>query len=183
MPDLRVQPWDGAATQELTPDGKNRYTVEARGSTDVIEFNETALDWQSANGDVALRGELAAPAMQMILPWREPDGATDVMYYTNQFYKLDGRYGGEEVSAYSMIEHMWGYNNYADTWWVQNRIVHSCHWVTTFDDGVTEMGKVMWGEYGGPGCPDREQPRAGDRQHHRVQRRRERRWPNCLQLR
>jgi hypothetical protein len=151
VPDLRIEPWDGAARQELTADGKNQYTVETRGPSEVIAFNEEGLEWRSDNGDISLAGELAAPAMQLILPWRDTSGATDVMYYTNQFYKLDGRYGGEPVHGYSMIEHMWGFTNYADTWWVQNRIVHSCHWVTTFDDGITEMGKLLWGEYGARG--------------------------------
>ncbi len=149
LPDPRCKPWDGKAIQEITADKKNKYTCDVQGGgTDVVSFNEKTLEWMSSNGDIEIKGALAAPAMQLILPWREPNGDTDLLFYTAQFYKLDGKYVGEAVNGYSMIEHMWGTKNYATTWWVQNRIVHWPYFTTTYEDGTTEMGDMMYGEFG-----------------------------------
>jgi hypothetical protein len=148
VPDPRYQPWTGKPVQEITPDKKNKYTVATKASTEEVIFNERTLEWTSKNGDVRLKGELATPAAQFILPWREPNGDTDLMYYTAQFYKVDGKFYGETVSGYTMIEHMWGTRNYADTWWVKNRVGIWMNWTTTFDDGTTEMGEILCGKYG-----------------------------------
>ncbi len=152
VPDLRSAAWDGNAVQTLTPDKKIKYTVEVQGSGDEIIFDDRALAWASKNGDIILEGDLATPAMQLILPWREPSGNTDVMYYSCQYYKLDGTYMGEAVHGYCLLEHIWGTKSYMDTWWVQNRMVYWPRWITTYDDGTSEMGDMMLGEHGARGA-------------------------------
>jgi hypothetical protein len=150
--DPRCALWDGKVVHELTPDKKSRYTVETQGSSDEISFNEMGINWASKNKDIMLAGNLSTPALQFLLPWREPNGDTDAMYYTGQYYNVDGTYLGEPVHGYALIEHIWGTRNYADTWWVQNRMVYWPRWTTTYDDGVTEMGDMMLGEHGARGA-------------------------------
>jgi hypothetical protein len=147
VPDTRITPWGGKATQ-IIKDGLSVYTAPAKGSTDEVSFNDKTFAWTSRNSDVSLTGELAAPGVQLLLPWRAPNGDTDVMLYTAQTYKVTGKYGGEPVSGYSIIEHMWGTKNYKDTWWVKNRLVRWGFWATTYDDGTTEIGDFMCGEHG-----------------------------------
>src|SRR5262245_29100787 len=82
--DTRVKPWSGAATQALTPDKKLQF--QAAGQQ--ITFDQKSVEWKS--DDIQLKGELATPGMSFLLPWREPDGKTDAMYYTAQYYKVEG---------------------------------------------------------------------------------------------
>ncbi|HKT72146.1 MAG TPA: hypothetical protein VJQ47_04600 [Steroidobacteraceae bacterium] len=152
VPEERTRLWGGPATQELTPDNKILYTVHSGDAREQIRFNDQDLEWQSSDGNVHLSGAITSPAMQFLLPWREPGGNTNLMYYTAQFYKVDGTFDGRPVNGYTMVEHTWGDRSYADTWWVHNRVGYVALWNTTYSDGVTDMGYLYCGEFGARGA-------------------------------
>jgi hypothetical protein len=148
VPYASPQPWSGKATQEITPDKKNRYTVNNKVTKEVITWDEKSIDWHSENGDIQLNGKLITPAMQYLLHFRDPQGNTDLLYYMNQSYKVDGVFYGEHVTGIAMPEHMWGNRNYRDTWWVKNREGIWSFWQTEYDDGTFEYGNIMCGNGG-----------------------------------
>jgi hypothetical protein len=146
------QLWSGDAKQELTADKKNKYTVHSGNTVEEIAFDQKDIDWRSKNGAIKLKGTMITPGIQFLLPWREPDGTTDLMYYTTQFYQITGKYDGKPVSGQAMIEHTWGQKNYAETFWVRNRKEYAAMWNTTYDDGTTDMGYLFCGTYGARGA-------------------------------
>jgi hypothetical protein len=151
-PDARQPLWSGDAAQALTADGRNRYTVHDGQTDQQISFDEKTLDWRSGDAATALKGSMTAPAIQFLLPWREPGGATNMMQYTAQYYEVSGTYDGQPVTGYALIEHTWAKDNYLDTFWVQNRQEYAAFWYTTYDDGTTDSGYLFCGNYGARGA-------------------------------
>jgi hypothetical protein len=152
-PDSRRDALTGHATYELTSDNRNRYVAKTKGGSDEFLYDEQTVELTSTNGALALTGVMPTPALQYLLPWRAPNGDTDMMYYTCQLYFVEGAYFGEQVTGYSMIEHMWGNRAWRDNWWFQNRPPHhSVHSLTTFSDGTTEMCRIFYSQYGARGA-------------------------------
>jgi hypothetical protein len=129
------------AKYTLTADKKNQYTLQ--NSSDAITFDERTIEWNTNDGNVKLRGKLVAPGTQQMWPWREPDGRTEGMLYTTQWYSVEGTYYGEPVTGLIPIEQIWGEKNYVNTWWVKNRQYYLILFATTYDDGTTESGVIQ----------------------------------------
>jgi hypothetical protein len=47
---------------------------------------------------------------------------------------------------------MWGNENYTATWFVQNRIGHWASFMNNYEDGTSEYGQILCGEYGARGA-------------------------------
>ncbi len=152
VPDARYVAWTGAAVQTLTADNRVRYSLPDMANPEEFSFGDTSLEWKSTNGDIHLSGTLAGNGTQWHLPWREPDGQTDEMFYNQQGYHVEGTYYGESVTGHIVLETMWGNENYGDTWWVANRVGHWAFFVNNYDDGSSEYGQIMCGEYGARGA-------------------------------
>ena len=148
VPDTRPQPWTGQAAQELTPDRKNRYTIKNQATREIITFDNHTIEWVAENGDIRLKGTEANPAVGYMLHWRDPKQGTDLLWYMNQHFKVEGMYYGEHVTGYAVPEHMWGHRNYHDTWWVQNREGIWGFWETEYEDHTFEKGMLMCGNGG-----------------------------------
>ena len=152
VPDSRYSPWTGAATQDMTPDNRVVYSLSEMGNPETFDFDEASLAWSSANQDIQLAGTLAGNGTQWRLPWREPDGNTSEIFYNQQGYNVQGTYYGELVTGHIVLETMWGNENYADTWWVRNRVGHWAFFVNNYGDGSSEYGQFLCGEYGARGA-------------------------------
>lgn len=152
VPDPRYAAWTGRAVQTLTDGGRVTYSLPDMPNPEEFSFGATSLEWKSATGDVHLAGNLAGNGTQWRLPWREPDGATDEMFYNQQGYSVEGTYYGERVAGHVVLETMWGNRNYGDTWWVANRVGHWAFMVTNYADGTSEYGQFFCGEYGARGA-------------------------------
>jgi hypothetical protein len=140
--DAEYKPWAPTpAKYTLTADKKNQYTLQ--DSPDVITFDEKTIHWNTNDGNVKLTGQLATPGVQLMWPWREPDGRTESMLYTAQWYKVEGTYYGEPVTGFIPIEQIWGDKNYVNTWWVKHREYYLILFATTYDDGTTESGVIQ----------------------------------------
>jgi hypothetical protein len=157
VPDPRYQPWTGAANQVLTPDNKILYTVQDTAQAETFSFDEGSFEWKTASGNIHLTGTNAGGGTSWRLPWREPEppvgtGDTDQMFYNQQGYQVEGTYYGESVKGHAVIETMWGNEDYAGTWWVQNRIGHWAFILVNYTDGSSEYGQILCGEYGARGA-------------------------------
>jgi hypothetical protein len=152
VPDPRYKPWTGSATQTLTSGNRLKYSVMSSAGPEHFSYGEQAFEYESANGDIHLTGSLAGQGTQWLLPWRDPTGATDEMFYNQQGYHVSGTYFGEHVSGHVVVETMWGNEDYAATWWVQNRIGHWAFLVNNYRDGSSEFGQILCGEYGARGA-------------------------------
>ncbi len=151
-PDARYGQWSGAVTQTLTPDNRIVYAATGPTSPEEVSFGEREFEWKSANGDIQLAGTLAGQGTQWHHAWRRPDHETGEMFYNHQGYRVEGTYFGEPVSGHVIVETMWGNENYTDTWFVQNRIGHWSMFVNNYDDGTSEYGQILCGEYGARGA-------------------------------
>jgi hypothetical protein len=155
VPNTCHRAWTGQGTEQLTPTGEVRRTVvNGSGETEEVTFGAEHLAWQSPDPNyLQLQGTLVThPGTNWLLPWRDPSGATDAMYYQVLLYKVDGRYCGEPVSGHVQIEHIWGTVPYLQTWWVQNRLGQWAIWSTEYADGTREHGQFLCGEYGERGA-------------------------------
>jgi hypothetical protein len=47
---------------------------------------------------------------------------------------------------------MWGNENYPNTWFVQNRVGHWSSFMNNYEDGTSEYGQILFGEYGARGA-------------------------------
>jgi hypothetical protein len=152
-PDPRRAALTGNATYELTPDGRNRYVAETVDGSDEFLYDEKTFVLTSTNGALDVRGVMPTPACQILLPWRSPGCDTDMMYYVCQWYYTEGSYLGEQTTGYCMVDTVWGNDRWGDNWWFQNRPPqYSLHALTTYADGITEMCRIFYGEYGARGA-------------------------------
>jgi hypothetical protein len=151
-PDERYGQWSGTVTQTLTPDNRIVYAATGPTSAEEVSFGETAFEWKSENGDIQLAGALSGQGTQWHHAWRRPDDDTGEMFYNQQGYSVEGTYFGESVSGHVMVETMWGNENYPNTWFVQNRIGHWASFMNDYDDGTSEFGQILFGEYGARGA-------------------------------
>jgi hypothetical protein len=152
VPDLRYVAWTGAATQSTRPDGRVRYSLGEGPDSEELSFSDSTLEWQDGAGRIGLSGALAGNGTQWRLPWREPDGSTGEILYSQQGYGVDGTYQGEAVSGHVVLETMWGNEHYGDSWWVKNRVGHWAFLVNNYADGTSEYGQILCGEYGARGA-------------------------------
>jgi hypothetical protein len=152
VPDPRYVAWSGTAQQSIEPDGRVRYSLGEGSDSEEVSFSGSALEWKDAAGRVHLSGALAGNGTQWRLPWREPDGSTGEIFYTQQGYSVDGTYQGETVSGHVVLETMWGNEHYGDAWWVKNRVGHWAFLVNNYADGTSEYGQILCGEYGARGA-------------------------------
>jgi hypothetical protein len=150
--DTRYEQWAGAITQKLTADGRILYAVPGATRPEEVGFDGTSLEWKSANGDLHIRGPLAGGGTQWHHAWRRPDDETGEMFYNQQGYSVDGTYFDEPVTGHVIIETMWGNEHYMETWWVQNRVGHWASFAIDYDDGSSEFGQFLCGEYGARGA-------------------------------
>jgi hypothetical protein len=157
VPDPRYQPWVGAASQLLTSGNKIEYSVQDTAQAEDFSFDEGSFEWKTANGNIHITGTNAGSGTSWRLPWREPEppqgtGGTDEMFYNQQAYRVEGTYYGEHVKGHVVLETMWGTEDYASTWWVQNRIGHWAFVAVNYTDGSSEFGQILCGEYGARGA-------------------------------
>jgi hypothetical protein len=152
VPDPRYAPWSGAITQTLSADGRIVYAVPQASSPAEVSFDGVSLEWTSTSDDIHLSGELSGNGTQYRLGWRQPDSATGEMFYNHQGYSVEGAYFGEPATGHVIVETMWGSDHYTDTWWVQNRVGHWASFANNYDDGSSEYGQILCGEYGARGA-------------------------------
>ncbi|MGV8074832.1 MAG: hypothetical protein AB2L11_09805 [Syntrophobacteraceae bacterium] len=159
VPDPRNRPWNGPATYMLgEDDNKLTYTFQstdpetATNKPEEFSFGSTTFEWKTEDSDIAMTGTLAADGSSFLLPWRDPEGNTDMMFYNMQSYKVQGMYHGEQVTGIITVENLWASQGYWDTWWVQNRIGHWMFFTTTFKDGSAVHGQIQCGEFGARGA-------------------------------
>ena len=148
------RPWTGPVEEQLTPDDHITRTVSnATGEREVITFGPQRFVWKSQDPNyINVEGTLVTPGTQWMLPWREPSGSTDRLYYQAQYYKVTGTYCGEQiVDGHAQMEDSWSTVGYPNTWWVQNRIGHWTTWTNEYADGSRETGQFLCGEYGARG--------------------------------
>jgi len=137
-----------APTVELTAGHKLKYTVHTMLSTEVIAFDQRTLSWASADGKIGLHGTIVSPATQWLLPWREPNGATDQLLYLVIQYHVSGMYYGEQVNGFVTLEQMWAHVQYSNTWAVMTRDGNLGWFANEYNDGSGESGFWLCGEYG-----------------------------------
>lgn len=155
VPDTCDRPWAGTATETLTADDSVQRTVaEANGQQETVVFGPRRFEWKSADPNyIDVTGTLVTPGTQFLLPWRDPTGSTDEMYYLAQYYEVHGTYCGHRIiDGHAQIENVWGNVSYQNTWWVNNRIGHWTTWTNTYSDGTKETGQFLCGEYGARGA-------------------------------
>jgi hypothetical protein len=152
VPDPRYKPWTGAATQTLTPGNAVEYSLSDTAGPEQFGFGERSFNWSTAEGGTHLTGTLAGQGTQWLLPTRDPSGNTDLIFYNQQGYTVEGTYLGEHVKGHVVIETMWGTADYPSTWWVQNRVGHWAFLVNNYADGSSEYGQILCGEYGARGA-------------------------------
>jgi hypothetical protein len=149
--DVRYEPWSGIAIQTRTP-SRIVYSIPDLADPEEVTFGADNLEWTSERGGIRLAGELAGNGTQWHHGWRRPDGETGEMFYTQQGYSVSGSYLGEPVTGHVVIETMWGNEHYPETWWVQNRVGHWAMFAINYDDGSSEYGQFLCGEYGARGA-------------------------------
>jgi hypothetical protein len=150
--DERSGQWAGAITQTLTADDQLVYAAQGPASPERVTFGASSLAWRADNGDIDIAGPLAGGGTQWHHAWRQPDGQTGEMFYNHQGYSVEGAYFGEAVSGHVIVETMWGNEHYMETWWVQNRIGHWSSFANDYDDGTSEYGQILCGEFGARGA-------------------------------
>ncbi len=152
VPDERYGQWSGPVISELTTDNRITYSATGPTSGEEVSFGMTSFEWASENGDIQLTGQLCGQGTSWHHAWRRPDDETGEMFYNHQGYSVDGTYFGESVSGHVIVETMWGNENYTDTWFVQNRIGHWSSFMNNYEDGASEYGQILVGEYGARGA-------------------------------
>jgi hypothetical protein len=153
-PDPCFRPWTGDATEEVTADGNVSRTIhDTSGAVQTYSFGPKTLRWVSSDRSyLNLHGTLLAPGSAFLLPWRAPDGSTNQLFETIQYYKVDGTYCGRSVKGFVHIENSFSANGYVNTWWVQNRIGHWIAFGNVYANGDQEFGQILCGEYGARGA-------------------------------
>ena len=74
------------------------------------------------------------------------------MLYCHHGYDIAGTYLGEPVEGLVVIETMWGNEHYTDTWFTQSRVGHWASFGIVYDDGTSEYGQFLCGEFGATGA-------------------------------
>lgn len=152
VPDARYRPWTGPASQALTEDGMIDYSIPDVPDPEHVIFGSDTLAWTNQSGAINLAGDRAGNGTQWRHAWRRPDGETGEMFYTQHGYAVQGTYLGDPVTGHVVIENLWGNEHYGETWWVQNRIGHWAMFAINYDDGTSEYGQFLCGEYGARGA-------------------------------
>ncbi|MBV9995775.1 MAG: hypothetical protein JO127_11255 [Caulobacteraceae bacterium] len=150
--DTRSQRWRGKITQTLTPDGRIVYAAPESPTPEEISFDSSSVTWTRANGDLKLQGSLAGRGSQWHNVWRKPDGNMGGMYMCHQWFLAEGRYFGEVVKGYVLLETFWSDEHYQDTWWVRNRVGLWGAFAINYEDGSSEIGQIHCGEFGARGA-------------------------------
>lgn len=154
VPDTCHKPWTGEAAEDLLADDHIKTTIADGTGIEQVIYGPEHFAWTSTNNGeyIDLQGTLVSPGIDWLLPWRDPSGATEQFYYTNQYYRVTGTYCGMPVHGYVDLEHTWGMHNYLNTWWVMNRVGSWSNWSTKYADGTQEQGMFLCGEYGERGA-------------------------------
>ena len=161
-PDPFFKPWHGELTEELLPNDHVRRTVQTTPSvTEQVTYGPKHFEWKSSDGQVDITGTTTTPGVSYYLPTpleveasgeKIDDPRIYDMYYGQLYYFVDGTYYGNEVKGGVVIELMWGFTPYHDTWWVGNRIGHWANWITEYADGTQEYGGVFCASDGARGA-------------------------------
>jgi hypothetical protein len=83
-----------------------------------------------------MQAAVPAGAQTSLVPANWCETTTASGYATASYY-------GKPVSGYVYVENMWGDQNYANTWWVQNRHGHWVFWTDRYSDGTQEYGQFL----------------------------------------
>jgi hypothetical protein len=151
--DERYAKWtDAPTTQTLTADNKILYSVAGAAGHEEVCFDGAGLSWRRADDGMSLNGPLAGNGTSWRLSWRKPGGDTGEMFYNHQGYAVEGTYFGEPVTGHVIVETMWGNEHYPETWFVNNRIAHWAAFAINYEDGSSEYGQFLCGEYGARGA-------------------------------
>jgi len=149
-PHPKATDWSGPVTQKMTSDGKIQYILG--DGEQVVSYDDKSASWTSKDGQINVKGRLVAPGIGFLVPWRDPDGKTDMMYYVGQFYHVEGTFYGVKVSGGMTMDLQWGNEPYLDMWWVRNRQGFWSLFYTAFDDGSFDFGMFACGKYGARGA-------------------------------
>ena len=149
-PHPEARTWQGPVTQNMTADGRLQYILGDGEQT--VSYDKDSATWTSRDGQINVTGKLVAPGIGFLIPWREPSGKTDSMYYTGQFYHVAGTFYGVKVSGGMTMDLQYGTKPYLDMWWVKNRQGNWTLFYTAFDDGSYDFGMFACGKYGARGA-------------------------------
>jgi len=151
LPDSCSRAWTGPLlTETITPGGDLQRSIhDTNGDTQTWTFGPHNYHWVSTDTNyLDLSGTLATPGFQFLLPWKDPDGSTDQMYYAAQFYKVTGTYCGQPVHGYVYDEHIYTKSGYSQSWWVQQRVGYWDVYINSYSNGDEEFGHVQCGQFG-----------------------------------
>lgn len=153
--DACTRPWTGPLlTETITGSGDLQRSIrDTNGDIETWTFGPHTYSWKSTDTNyLNLSGTLATPGFHFLLPWKDPSGATDQMYYAAQFYKVSGTYCGKAVHGYVYDEHVYSKSGYSQSWWVQQRIGYWDVYINSYSNGDQEFGHVQCGEFGEAGA-------------------------------
>jgi hypothetical protein len=146
--------WVGALlTEKVTANGDlQRSILDSNGNTQTWTFGPKNYRWVSTDSNfLNLSGTLATPGFNFLLPWKDPSGSTDQMYYAGQMYKVSGIYCGKAVHGYVYDEHVYSKSGYLQSWWVQQRIGYWDVYINSYSNGDAEFGHIQCGQFGEAG--------------------------------
>jgi len=141
-----------SAVQELV-DGHLVYRITGSTGSEEVRFDGAALDWASANGRLRVTGPRCGQGAQWHHAWRRPDDATGEMLYCQHAYDVAGEYLGEPVHGLVLVETIFGdEQHYTDSWFTRCRVGNWGMFGNVYDDGTSEYGQFLRGEYGATGA-------------------------------
>ena len=148
IPDPRYVPMSGRVQYDATSDGSIEYSTSAER----FGYDATTFFWSSPDQAIDLAGTLCGNGGQWLLPSRDNDGLSHLMFYHQQAYRVEGHYLGEAVSGHVLLEMMWGNNDYGRSWWMRNRVGHFGLFAINYADGSSEFGQILCGSQGDLGA-------------------------------